>query len=281
MERLKSELNILNSNFEELLHDIGLSKKDIYELCKIKGLGNLTSLSIEEGDRIADKLNIDLSELKSKTICRKTIKTQLEGNSLTIREGLIGNRGTRLKTVSSALSLVDKKSRKLILRKYQLKEEVLAFESRLVSAELIKSIFNDLAKFSYAKESDVVGHVNCKNFLKSEIKGELNQFKSPAEAYSYFLEYCTTVVEKNMDYTILSATPNRIVFKYETKESVKDFFSVKHFGNLNFCQNIQGFFEELVKYRYTYPAKVRKISCAHLGQNTCTYEIVFDGIVTH
>lgn len=264
-----------------LLQNVGLLKKDIYELCRIKGLKKLSSLTIEEGMRLSEKLNIDLSELQKNNICPSTLKIQLEGNPSTVKEELIGNQGTRLKTVSSALSLVDEKSRKLILRKYQLKEDVLAHESKLVSAELIKSIFKDLTKFSYSKEADVVGHVNCKSFLKSNFKEELNQFKSPADAYSYFLEYCTTVVEKNMNYTILSATPNRIVFKYETKESVKDYFSVKHFGNLSFCQNIQGFFEELVKYRYTYPAKVRKISCAHLGQSTCSYEIIFDGIVTH
>lgn len=275
------ELNLLNKNFDQLLINIGISKRDLYELCQVQSSEKFSSLNLLDGHKVLDKLNIDLSELLKNNICASTLKKQLEGNPLTIKADLIGNEGTRIKTISSALSLVDGPCQKKILRKYQLKEEILKVGSKLVSAELIKSIFNDLKQFSYSKNSDVVGHVNCKKFLETSIKEELTKFKSAAEAYTYFLEYCTTIVEKNMDYTILSATPNRIVFKYETKESVKDYFSVKHFGSVSFCQNIQGFFEELVKYRYTYPATVRKISCAHLGQGTCAYEIVFDGIVSH
>ncbi|MBK22444.1 MAG: hypothetical protein CME70_00445 [Halobacteriovorax sp.] len=275
------DLTLLNNNFDNLLIKMGVSRKDIYELCRVKGDSKITSLSVLDIQKIVETLNIDLRELGKNNVCSKIVRKQLLGEREEIRENLIGNQGTRIKTIESALSLLDQQSRKEILRKYQLNEDVFKDGAKLVSAEFIKSVFKDLTKFSFAKSSEIVGHVNCKNFLGSKFDKELKQFKSPAEAYSYFIEYCTTVVEKNMDYKILSATPNKIIFKYETKEEVKDFFKVKHFGNINFCQNIQGFFEELVKYRYTYPATVRKLSCAHLGSSSCTYEIIFDGIVTH
>lgn len=271
----------LNDQFNNLLESIPLSKNDLYEHCKISGNKKLTSLKIEEISKILDHLNIDLRVLEKGRICVKTVIAQLNGLDGYLRDSFIGNQGTRLKTIVSALSILSPERRAQVLKKYQLKEECFLDSKRLVSVELLKEIFNEVSVYSYSEDLNIIGQINCSNFLDNDLSKELESFKTPVEAYAYFIKYCTESVEKNMDYSILKIEPNRLVFEYKTKESLQDFSKVKHFGNINFCQNIKGFCEELLKYRYRYPATVNKLSCAHLGCGSCTYEIIFDNIVAH
>ena len=143
MNTLQYDLSQLNANFDDLLFNIGLSKKDVYELCNIKGTGKFTSLCFLEVQKILEKLNFDLRELGKNNICHQTLRKQLDGNSLAVKEEFIGNKGSRVKTIESAQSLLTKESRNRILRKHQIHENVLADGSRLVSAELLKSVFKD------------------------------------------------------------------------------------------------------------------------------------------
>lgn len=275
------KISSLNQHFEGLLQKIDLSQKDIYEHCQIGGNKKLTELSLNQINEVLEFLNIDILELEKGRVCSKTVIAHLNGLDAYLRDSYIGNEGTRLRTVDSALSILTPERRAYILRKYQLKEEALKEGDKLVSVELLRDVFEDVAVYSYSKDLDIIGQINCNNFLMTSHYKELQSFKKPMEAYLYFIKYCTETIEKNMDYSILKVESNRLVFEYKTKESLQDFSKVKHFGNTKFCQNIKGFCEELLKYRYQYPATVNKLSCAHLGCSSCTYEIIFDNIVTH
>lgn len=271
----------LNQHFETLLQNIELSSKDIYEHCQVGGSKKLTELNLIEINKVLEFLNIDLKELERGSVCSKTVIAQMNGLDGYMRDSYIGNQGTRLKTVDSALSILTPERRAYILKKYQLKEEALKDGKKLVSAELLKVIFEDISVYSYSKDLSIIGQINCNNFLDNSLSNQLKSFKNPMEAYLYFIKYCTETIEKNMDYTILKVESNRIVFEYKTKESLQEFSKVKHFGNIHFCQNIKGFCEEILRYGHRYPATVNKLSCAHLGSGRCTYEIIFDNIVTH
>jgi hypothetical protein len=270
-----------NQNFDTLIQEIDFSRRDIYENCRIIGNNKITELELSDILKVLDFLNIDIGELGKGNICSATVRAQMAGSTYYMKDSYIGNKGTRLKSIESALSVLTPMRKSHILKKYQLKKEVLEQGDRLVSAELIRDIFDDISVYSFTNQVDIVGHVNCKKFLSSSLSKDLRTFDKPMDAYVHMIESCTELVEKNMDYTILKMEPTRLIFKYETKVKVQEFFGVKHFGSIKFCQNIKGFFEGLVKNNYGYLATVNKLSCAHFGNTSCTYEIIFDDIVTH
>lgn len=281
MKSFQEDFSKINTNFEKLLKQINHSSKDIYEKCLIVNNKKLTDLDIYQLSHVLEYLNIDIRELSLGNICSKTVSAQMNGDHNYIKAACIGNEGTRLRSVDSALSLLEPSRRAQLLRKYQLKEEIFKDKTKLVSVEVMKSLFDDVAKYSYSQDVGVVGQGTCRSFLDSSLGDEVKSFTSPAETYVYFVENCAELIEKNMDYKVVQVHPRRIVIEYKTKEKLQDFFKVKTFGNSNFCNNIKGFLEELIKFRYRYPATVNKLSCAHYGSGPCSYEIIFDNILIH
>jgi hypothetical protein len=278
---MKDQLQALVKNFDCMIEEIDLPKSELFEACEVSKVQNASRLNHDEMFKVLQYLNINLEELVQGTVCHETVKQQLLGNHEYISNKWIGNEGTRLKTFMSALSLFPEGLRSYILRKHQIKESALNNDMRFVSAEILKSVFNSLENYSFTCSSDVVGQVNCQSFLRSGVKEDLRRYENPVNAYIYFIEQRATLVEKNMNYQIIKKDSNSLTIEYITKESLQDFFTVKHFGNVNFCKNIQGFFEELLKYKIENIATVQKISCAHQGHPSCRIRVSFDDVMNH
>lgn len=271
----------INFCFDRVAYELNMGTAEIYDLSGMSKRNNFSSLSLVEMESVLSHLNINLEMLVNNKACIKTIRKYLSGDQKAIPEKWIGNRGTKMSTISAALSLIPKDSRDRVLKKYQLTLETLNDNSQEVSAELLKNIFQDLQDFNYTENVDFVGHKNCKNYLTSSKGLELAQFKDLESAIVHMLEHQTTDIEKNMNYKVLKSNSNRVLFEYVSKDSLKEFFKTNHFGNFHFCNNIRGFVEELGRIKLNHRVKVNKLSCAHFGDTSCTYEVLLNDFITH
>ena len=210
-------------------------RKDISSPC------DFSSLDLHVVDEFLIFLNLSISHLVNGNFCEDTLELQAKGSNEAIPSIYKKSNGTKVKSVLSPLSLVPEVDQRNFLRQNQIGEKFLKDIENEVSYEMYLDAALFAKKYTLLDNFKTVGFVNAKSFF-----GERKQDNIGRAEFMKRLEHLilnTDMIEKNMNYKIISKSNNKMTVMSTPKEHVLEIASRRKFEGCDFADTITGFLQ--------------------------------------
>lgn len=189
----------------------------------------------------------------------------------------LGNKGSRLNTLSNFMCELPAYDRKRILRRAQLTESHFLSSQENVGINLMAGVSQSLCRVSgnesYLSE---MGLKNALLFMKNPANHDLKKEKSISDFYLKFVEDYTPVVESNRNYRVLSASQEKIVLETTAKEEAGDFLKSHPDKIKVFSDAIGGFFKGISVHFNGRTSMVNRLLSGKPGSDSILFEVVFN-----
>lgn len=225
---------------------------------------------------IADAFGLNIESLIGNGFCTETAVNFFTGNKFKIPEKYSVYKSSNVKTVANFLDFISWKMGKVkaesIAKKYQITQEVLAKNDMKISGEVLLDIYSELSHIDF-NQYEEMGLLASQKYSKDFLGKIVYLENTPKIAYQNIIASLSKTVDKNLSYKIIKIDNKRLYLSVKTREETSSMLSIKHFGCVQHCYNIIGWYKGFLRYIDTNNAIVKKLSCVHFGDQECLYEV--------
>jgi transcriptional regulator with XRE-family HTH domain len=159
----------------------------------------------------------------------------------------------------------------------QVPETVFMDPDGLINVRFITDLFNYLnARGVNKNQFYTIGAYSVVTYQDAPVGKEVRKVRSILELYQKFLEELIPLhLEKNCKYRLLNLTSTSCLIEVIETPGLAEALGMRKLGSEYFCQAKVGLTASLPGYLGLPFAESREVSCAHLGDSACRFEVDF------
>ena len=231
-------------------------------------------------ERVAKKFTLNYESISSGVINYSYLATKYDLSINTKEDNYLKAAYGRKRASIAAIHFLEKyngwRLRLDAMRKLSVSENFLQDPFAPISMQFITDLCDYLYQRQFQKQDfyamGVFSYEANKNGIIAKI---FSEFSSPIEIYDFFFHDCMKLFEQNCNYKIIKLEYSSLIVEYKTNSNVAAETGRAHLGSVHVCYVKCGTAACIPLYIGLPAAKVRQLSCVHLGDDTCKLEIDF------
>jgi hypothetical protein len=233
-------------------------------------------------ENLAEMIDLTPENIVSGNIDFKTVAKRHAGYSTYLPEKYSRFAYSKIRTSSYLLDYVEMvygwKTRRSILRHFQLNESIFSDLDKQISVQFISDLCLHLTqKGLVLPEFYSIGKYSTISNRNSAVGSLFRELGRPRVAYEKcFTEFIGKYYDQNFVYTLMSLKGTTCVLEARPHQRVLDELHVSTIGNAATCASRGGTFASIMGYLGAADADVIESSCIHKGDAHCIYVIDFE-----